>query len=333
MSIDDLRALLLRRIRSRPALMLIRRPQSPGVAREVSERALRTVGEELCAARLARGEELQDIAAYLRIRPAFLSALEQGDVGATPGRPYAIGFLRSYGDYLGLDGKRLVASLKPAVEAATQACPLSLREPLGESRRPTAAMLVASLLLAGALYAGYHLFTTGSGEPPMQVAEAPAAIVLPPPFATPGPRAAARLPLALAEPEPALADVTSAVAAESPEGAGSRPDLLVSLDGEQGAAPNASEAGAGRVVLLARDPSWIQVRSADRSFVRTRTLQPGERFAAPDRDDLTLSTGNAGGLEILLDGQSVGRAGAPGAVVRNLALAPEVLKQRGAAAP
>ena len=67
------------------------------------------------------------------------------------------------------------------------------------------------------------------------------------------------------------------------------------------------------------------------AFVRTRTLEPGERFAMPDRNDLALSTGNAGGLEILLDGQSVGPAGAPGAVVKNLSLAPDALRQRVAA--
>ena len=98
------------------------------------------------------------------------------------------------------------------------------------------------------------------------------------------------------------------------------------------AGAGAGEVAAGRVVLVARDSSWIQVRSADRAFVRTRTLQPGDRFAVPDRNDLALSTGNAGGLEILLDGQSVGRVGAPGAVVKNLSLAPDVLKQRVAAA-
>lgn len=312
--------------------MLIRRPQASGVVREVSDQALRTVGEELRAARLARGEDLEDIAAYLRIRPAYLSALEEGDVAATPGRPYAIGFLRSYGDHLGLDGKQLAASLKPAVEAATPARPPIHHEPLTESRRPTFAVLVASLVLAGALYAGYHVFAVDRGELPELVAEAPAAIDLTPARVLPEPRA--QVPLALAESDPPAPtiDVSSAVAAESPPGERAMPAVLASLDGEGSApAPVAGEIVSGRVVLVAHDSSWIQVRSADRAFVRTRTLQPGDRFTVPDRNDLALSTGNAGGLEILLDGQSVGRVGAPGAVVKNLSLAPDVLKRRVAA--
>ena len=282
-------------------------------------------------ARLERGEDLQDIAAYLRIRPAYLAALEAGDVAATPGRPYAIGFLRSYGDYLGLDGKQLAASLKPAVEAATPARPTIHREPLGESHRPTFAVLAASLLLVSALYAGYHVFALDRGEPPELVAEAPAAVELPPipPPAIPEPRA--QVPLALADPEPPSSpvDVSSAVAAESPPGEHAMPAVLASLDAEA-QVPAVASTVSGRVVLLARDSSWIQVRSADRAFVRTRTLEPGDRFAMPDRNDLALSTGNAGGLEILLDGQSVGLAGAPGAVVKNLSLAPDALRQRAA---
>ena len=84
-------------------------------------------------------------------------------------------------------------------------------------------------------------------------------------------------------------------------------------------------------MLLAHESSWVQVRSAARDYVRTRTLQPGERFVLPDRADLALWTGNAGGLELLLDGQSLGRAGALGAVVRDLPLTPESLRQRMAA--
>ena len=116
--------------------------------------------------RLARGEDLHDIAAYLRIRPAYLAALEQGDVAATPGGPYATGFLRNYGDHLGLDGRSLVARLRPAVDSVAPPRALSHREPLSESRRPTVSVVTASLVLMGALYADYHLFVaTGEGPP------------------------------------------------------------------------------------------------------------------------------------------------------------------------
>ena len=77
---------------------------------EPSDDRLRRLGELLRSTRLARNEELSHAAAWLKIRPAYLAALEEGDLAAMPGPAYATGFLRSYADHLGLDGADLAAS-------------------------------------------------------------------------------------------------------------------------------------------------------------------------------------------------------------------------------
>ena len=61
-------------------------------------------------------------------------------------------------------------------------------------------------------------------------------------------------------------------------------------------------------------------------------MLPGERFVVPERGDLALWTGNAGGIELVVDGQNVGLVGAPGATMRNFSLAPDSLKARQTAA-
>ncbi|HEX6013020.1 MAG TPA: helix-turn-helix domain-containing protein, partial [Geminicoccaceae bacterium] len=128
-------------------MLLSRRPKPPAVPHDRSGEALQAIGQELRDARVARGEDLHDIAAFLRIRPAYLVALERGELGALPGRPYAAGFLRCYGAHLGLDGDALVARLRPAVAGMAQPREVSRREPPSESRRPTAAVVAASLVL------------------------------------------------------------------------------------------------------------------------------------------------------------------------------------------
>lgn len=307
--------------------MLSRRPQPTSALREDHDRTLQAVGRELRAARLARGEDLADTAAYLRIKAGYLWALEEGDLTGMPEGPYASGFLRTYGDHLGLDGRSLVARLRPAVEIAASRRGLAYREPLSQSRQPTAGILVAALVLLVAVYAGYQVFLPGGDEQPAQIAEAPSA---PAPIAdaeasAPPPARAVTLATE-ASPAPVGSDVTSAVAAESAPSS-IVPVALVSP--ETGSLLPAVAADAaidkGRVVLVARDNSWIQIRSPDRAFVRTRTLLAGERFAVPEREGLALWTGNAGGIEIEVDGKSQGVVGAPGAVVRNLSLAPASL--------
>ncbi|MFZ1431327.1 MAG: RodZ domain-containing protein [Geminicoccaceae bacterium] len=311
-----------------------RRPQPTSALREDHDRALQAVGRELRAARLARGEDLDDTATYLRIKAGYLWALEEGDLAAMPEDPYARGFLRTYGDHLGLDGKTLVGRLKPAVEIVAPRLGLAHRAPLSQSRQPTAGILVAAVVLLAAVYAGYQVFLPASDGQPAEIAEAP--VAAPPVTDTELPASLPAPAIALAvdappTPVPVQPDVTSAVAAEST----SSPMVPVALvSSESGSflptAVTNPTGPKGRVVLVARENSWIQIRSPDRAFVRTRTLLAGERFVVPEREGLALWTGNAGGIEIEVDGRSQGFVGASGAVVRNLPLAPASLVAQAA---
>ena len=81
-----------------------------------------------------------------------------------------------------------------------------------------------------------------------------------------------------------------------------------------------------RVTLLARQDSWVQVQSAENQLLITRILYSGDSYKVPDLEGLTLITGNAGGLEILIDGESISPLGPEGAVRRNIPLAPNALR-------
>ena len=81
-----------------------------------------------------------------------------------------------------------------------------------------------------------------------------------------------------------------------------------------------------RVVVKARTESWVQVMSTDDGeLLLTRLLRPGDKYLVPNREDLLLMTGNAGGIEIIVDGKVVPSIGQPGAVRDNVALVPERL--------
>ncbi len=84
-------------------------------------------------------------------------------------------------------------------------------------------------------------------------------------------------------------------------------------------------------MLRATEESWIQVRdeTADRVLL-ARLLRPGEVYHVPDRSGLNLWTGNAGGLEILVDGVAVPPIGEKGMVRRRVALEVEPLRDGSA---
>ena len=66
------------------------------------------VGELMRLTRERLGQELQTVANQLRIRLGYLEAIEEGRFRDLPGSTYAVGFVRSYADYLGLDSGDIV---------------------------------------------------------------------------------------------------------------------------------------------------------------------------------------------------------------------------------
>jgi cytoskeleton protein RodZ len=66
------------------------------------------IGNSLREARLRRKLELSQVEHDTHIRARYLMALEDERFDALPGTAYAKGFLRTYADYLGLDGPQFV---------------------------------------------------------------------------------------------------------------------------------------------------------------------------------------------------------------------------------
>lgn len=94
----------------------------------------------------------------------------------------------------------------------------------------------------------------------------------------------------------------------------------------QTATASSAQTGSGRIVLRAHQDSWVQIQSADGVTVMARTLKSGDSYSVPDRDGLRLTTGNAGALDVIVDGQAAPSLGQVGAVRRNVALDPARLK-------
>jgi cytoskeleton protein RodZ len=266
------------------------------------------LGEELRDARVALGLSLEDIAASLRIRRPYLVALEEGRVRDLPAPAYAVGFVRTYARALGLDEDEVVRRFReasgPVVQRKTD---LVFPEPVPERGLPAGAVILVGAMLAVGAYAGWYQWS-GSGDRTVDaVAPVPARIeqaarLEPAPAATPSPPPAASPVNAQAAPAPPLATAPPAP-------------------------PPAATATEGRIVLRARADAWIQLRDRGTgTVILNRVLRPGESYTVPPREGLLFTTGNAGGLDIMVDGQPVPALGGAQAVRRDLLLEPERLK-------
>src|SRR5471030_772848 len=124
-----------------------------------SESPLETVGQDLRAARLRRGDDLATVSRSLKIRKDHLEALEEDRIEALPGRTYAVGFVRSYADYLGLDAVQCVERFKAEIAGRSdEATPTVTVIDEDEHRRlPQGWKIIAGFVLLLFVYGAYHL--------------------------------------------------------------------------------------------------------------------------------------------------------------------------------
>ena len=150
----------------------------PDYLRDVSEHSEKdasVLGSDLRTARVKLGEDIQTIATALNIRAAHLEALERGDIGALPGRAYALGFVRSYATYLGLDSDASVARFKLETDRQEEeAAALPFPEANHDVRMPQGSLTVIAILLVAAILGGLQLsqmvdrmLTEDPGAPPV----------------------------------------------------------------------------------------------------------------------------------------------------------------------
>ena len=88
-----------------------------------------------------------------------------------------------------------------------------------------------------------------------------------------------------------------------------------------------SEPPEGPISIRGRVASWLEVKRKNGEVLISRMFLPGEIFVLPRERGILLDTGNAGGIEILLDGELVAPLGLNGSVRRNVLIEPETLDQ------
>src|SRR5690606_34019721 len=103
--------------------------------------------------------------------------------------------------------------------------------------------------------------------------------------------------------------------------------------GPQGPQVYGRDNANARVILRARETAWVQVSSQSGDYAFTRTLQPGEALLVPNRPDVELWTGNAAGLEVIVDGVVVPALAGGNLVRRHVSLDPDRLLAAAAARP
>jgi cytoskeleton protein RodZ len=84
------------------------------------------------------------------------------------------------------------------------------------------------------------------------------------------------------------------------------------------------------VKLTARMDSWVQIYDKAGKSYFSAVLRAGQTIEVPNQPGLLLTTGNIGGLDILIDGQALAALGSVGLVKRDMSLDVAQLKSASA---
>lgn len=285
-----------------------------------SDAPLETVGQDLRAARQRRGDDLSTVSKALKIRKDHLEALEEDRIEALPGRTYAVGFVRTYSEYLGLDAAQCVERFKSQIAGRTDdVTPTITVIDEDEHRRlPQGWKIIAAFVLLAFAYGAYHLLVPAADKmlaPP--VAPVPQAAVAP----KPAPKQVVKIQPLPQPPAPVTAAPNATQAPASPD-----------ATQQQAAIPPGRVYGQqnknARVILRIKQPTQVLVQGSDGRILINRALNAGDTYMVPDMVGVTLTTGNAGAVEVDLDGVAMGTVGKNGQVGDSFSLDPQSIADR-----
>lgn len=265
---------------------------------------MESVGQKLRATRLQLGLSLEDISAKTRISLRNLHALESDDVSAMASPFFYKSFVRQVAQQLKLDYKDLAEAVQSVTSAMPQplmpgeaqmATPLP-KVPALRSGRPkklrwlySFTSLIAMLVVCSTFYGTWR--SSRAQLQRMLLGLIPSAIHQTAKHAPASARPAVQTPAtATAEPK-RVAEVTHA------------------------------EAGVFHVELSALEPTWLSI-VADGKPTFDGVLEADQKQTLEGREMARVRTGNAGGLNVVYNGKSIGSLGAHGQV-RTVVFTPE----------
>lgn len=232
-----------------------------------------SIGHALQQARIDAGLTVDEVSSSTRVRIPIVHGIEQDDFSRCGGDVYARGHIRTLARAVSLDPDPLVAQYDAdhgGRPSPTPAAPLFEAERIRPERRPpnwTAAMVAAIVVVVG--FVGFTLFSGGDeGGSDSHVAEGPA------PETKPSPPK----PVKPADPKPVPSD--SAIAAVPKD------KVTVKLS-------------------ALNDKSWISAKSHNGKLLFDGLLLQGESKTFQDDERVDLILGNAGAIELFVNGKKV----------------------------
>jgi cytoskeleton protein RodZ len=282
-----------------------------------------SVGETLKRERLKKNLGLEQVSRETKISEKLLEYIESERFDQLPGGVFTRSFVRQYARFLGLDDDELVSELNRQLQPAPPELPSQTRHRdivvprvsqwngVSDRLRPRSSSMPAFILVLLVMMAcagAYTLWQRSRRVEQGDSSSSTAAGMRRAPAPQIGAGSASRTEMSRAEPDSA----PPASAQADPQQPG--PSLRKQSAAET-TAPAASEPGGGplHVVITASEPTWISIHS-DEKYIYSGTLAASEIKTVDAAAKVRIQTGNAGGIEVRVNGKPAGALGPRGQI-------------------
>ncbi len=275
------------------------------------------VGEILRRTRSHYGKSYDDVERALRIRAEQIEAIESNNMDALPARVYVLGFVRSYSEYLGLDGAKMVELFK-SQSVPAQNPNLNFPTVSKDNQMPSIWLVVASVILLCAAIFGVVHFKGSQKVASNEVPTVPEDIM------------ASSMPQSSTVITPEEAQADSQYTSEEQNTAD---ESITPSEGtnNQDASQNAAAArlpDSSGIHLMMQGDATIEIYDVLGKVLLTRTLSTGDAYALPTRSDLMMRLNNGEAAKITVNGVLLDRLSDKTGMIEGIPLNPELLLQQ-----
>jgi cytoskeleton protein RodZ len=257
------------------------------------------IGAILEKKRLEKGLSLKEVEQATKIRTRYLEGLEREDPTSLPDPVYARGFLKTYANFLGLDGEQLSREFRDHRAPRRERQPSFERLQKGEFDQP--------LINPGGVDDAERSGISGATILTIVLAVLVLALVIGALYYV-GSRSTVNTSDSVSEEEPI---VDPEAGDDSSRDGSSREEPVAGSETMSGADDDSSEDSPETVQVTVRVvgvPTGLTILT-DGTVASDQFAQPGFSQTFEAERTVTISTANAGAVEAEVDGQNVGRLG------------------------
>jgi cytoskeletal protein RodZ len=274
------------------------------------------LGSALQAAREARGLSVADVAAAINLRETVVRAIERDDFSLCGGDVYARGHVRAYARQVGLEEQPLLDAYAEQHGGATRAAAAGV--PAGPAPAPAPRTVPVAPLRGRKRVDDVPFERNGPGWPLLAGAALAVVVVLLLVQLVSDLRAPGRATSEVAAPVTTPSSTASVPATSTPTSTPASPEATSGPGPTTTASPTSASVPPNGVAVALRvtGDSWVSVRDAAGRTVFSGLLSKGDARRFTDGKALRLTLGNAGAVQLTVNGKSLGSAGGNGQVVR-----------------